>query len=115
MSKQAKLRIVIPGGTTGPNVLVRAPELGLTALKIADPILKLLAARRLLSNPCAGDVPSGAQTGLGTIVSFVQDIAARRRSRYWNTPAQSASPYRQRNVPSGLRTAGWPVLRKHQA
>ena len=74
--------IVIPGGTTGPNVLVRAPELGLTALKIADQILKLSAARRLRSNPCAGDVPERStfsQTGLGTIVPFVQDIAARRK------------------------------------
>jgi hypothetical protein len=109
--------IVIPGGTTGPNVLVRAPKLSLTALKIADPILKLLAARRLLSNPCAGDVRAEHvfTNGLRKIVPFAQDIATRRRSRYWTTPAQSASSYRQRNVPSGMRTAGWPVLRMHQA
>jgi hypothetical protein len=55
------------------------------------------------------------QAGLGTIIPFVQNIAAQRRSSYWNTLAQSASPYRQRNVPSGMRVAGWPVLRMHQA
>jgi hypothetical protein len=60
--------IVIPGGTTGPNVLVRAPKLSLTALKIADPILKLLAARRLLSKSVCRRRPERSmfsQTGLG--------------------------------------------------